>query len=273
MGLTALGRRVRTLVGRRLTAFRGALGFLTRLPAGRSEAAWTAFSETPAAFPLVGWVVGALVALVLAAGVAASAPAPTVALGYLLAVYAVTGINHADGVADLGDAAVVHGDPDDRRAVLKDTEVGVGAVLSLAVVVVGLALAGLALADGSPAASTAGTVVLPVAVGVAVGAEVGAKAGMAALACLGDAAFEGLGSTFTDSDPAALVGPGVVAAPVALLGVPAVAALVGGVAAALAVLSWSRRNLGGVNGDAFGAANELGRLVGLHAGVVAWTLS
>ncbi|WP_128477488.1 adenosylcobinamide-GDP ribazoletransferase [Halorussus pelagicus] len=256
-----------------LTAVRGALGFLTRLPTGRSEAAWTAFSETPAAFPLAGWVAGALAVTPLAVAAISPLPVPTAAFGYLLALYAVTGINHADGVADLGDAAVVHGDPEERRAVLKDTEVGVGAVLSLALVLAGLALAALALA-GLPAVSPATAAVgVPAAVAIAVAAEVGAKLGMAALACLGDPAFEGLGSAFTDNRPAALVAPALVAVPVALLGVPAVAALGGALAGALGVLRWSRANLGGVNGDAFGAANELGRLAGLHLGVVAWTLS
>ena len=32
------------------------------------------------------------------------------------------------------------------------------------------------------------------------------------------------------------------------------------------------RRLGGVTGDVFGAANEIGRLAGLHAGVIVWTL-
>jgi adenosylcobinamide-GDP ribazoletransferase len=274
-----------------LTATKGALGFLTRLPTGRNEQAWAAFCETPAAFPLAGWVVGGLVTIpfalstVLLTPTFASISAPTVAFGYLLALYAVTGINHADGVADLGDAAVIHGDSADRRAVLKDTEVGVGAVLALGLVLVGLALAGLSLArlpavaprsaplDALGPVSGVPVTGIPVAIGVVVAAEVGAKFGMAALACLGDPAFEGLGSAFTDNDPAALVGVGVVAAPVVLLGFPAVAALLGSVAVSLAVLRWARANLGGVNGDAFGAANELARLVGLHLGVIAWTLS
>ncbi|NEU57797.1 adenosylcobinamide-GDP ribazoletransferase [Halorussus sp. MSC15.2] len=282
-----------------MTATKGALGFLTRIPTGRSEAAWTAFSETPAAFPLAGWVVGALAATPFLLSGLGPVPDPTAAFGYLLALYAVTGVNHADGVADLGDAAAVHGDPDARRAVLKDTEVGVGAVLALGLVVVGLALAALALAR------------LPVAaaVTVVVAAEVGAKFGMAALACLGDPAFEGLGSAFTDNDPSALVAPAAVAVPVVGLGVllaaldapgaaigasavPVVgvraatlgtsaaglvaasaAALGGAVGVALALLRWSRANLGGVNGDVFGATNELARIAGLHLGVVAWTLS
>ncbi|MFC7081298.1 adenosylcobinamide-GDP ribazoletransferase [Halorussus caseinilyticus] len=259
-----------------LTAVRGALGFLTRIPTGRTDEAWTAFRETPAAFPLAGWVVGALAALPLAAPAvvpAAPVPVPTVAFGYLLAVYAVTGVNHADGVADLGDAAVVHGDPERRRAVLKDTEVGVGAVLALGLALAGLALGALSLARLPPVAPSSAAVGVPTAVGVALAAEVGAKVGMAALACLGTPAFEGLGSAFTDNSPTSLVAPGLVAVPVALLGVPALAALAGGVAVALALLSWSRSALGGVNGDVFGAANELARLAGLHAGVVAWTLS
>ena len=259
-----------------LTAVRGALGFLTRLPTGRSEAAWTAFRESPAAFPLAGWVVGALAAVPLFAATApgtGATPAPTVAVGYLLVLYAVTGINHADGVADLGDAAAVHGDPADRRAVLKDTEVGVGAVLALGLVLVGLALAALSLAGLPPVAARNAVVGVPAAVAVVVAAEVGAKLGMAALACLGTPAFEGLGSAFTHNDPAGLVGPAAVSAPVVLFGAPAVAALLGAVATSLALLRWARANLGGVNGDVFGAANELARVAGLHLGVVAWTLS
>ena len=256
-----------------LTAAKGALGFLTRLPTGRNEAAWTAFSETPAAFPLAGWVVGALAATPLVAAALLSLPAQTAAFGYLLALYAVTGVNHADGVADLGDAAAVHGDPDDRRAVLKDTEVGVGAALALGLVLVGLALAGLALAGLPPVAHSTAVLGVPAAVAIVVAAEVGAKVGMAALACLGDPAFEGLGSAFTGNDPAALVAPALVAAPVVLLGAPAVAALAGAVTVALALLSWAEARLGGVNGDVFGATNELARLAGLHLGVVAWTLS
>ena len=256
-----------------LTAFKGALGFLTRIPTGRSEAAWTAFSETPAAFPLAGWVAGALTSIPFLASALGPVPAPTAAFGYVLALYAVTGINHADGVADLGDAAVVHGDPADRRDVLKDTEVGVGAVLALGLVLVGLGLAALALAGLSAVAFPTAVIGAPAAISVVVAAEVGAKFGMAALACLGRPAFEGLGSAFTDNDPAALVGPALVAAPVVLFGTPAIAALAGGIAASFTLLRWSRTNLGGVNGDVFGAANELGRLAGLHLGVVAWTLS
>ncbi|PSP82488.1 adenosylcobinamide-GDP ribazoletransferase [Halobacteriales archaeon QS_1_68_17] len=244
-----------------LTAVRGALGFLSRLPVGRDERAWEAFRTTPAALPLAGYPVG----LLAAAPLALPLPAPTVALAYLVAVVAVAGINHADAVADLGDAAVVHGDAERRRAVMTDTTVGVGGVLAVAVAVAGLALAGLSLA-GLPSR---------VAVGLAVAAEVGANLGVAALVCLGDAAHEGLGSQLTaPAGRGDLLAPAVAAFPATVLAWPSAGgavAVAAAVAAALAVGRWARARLGGVSGDVLGAAHEAARVAALHAGVVAWT--
>jgi len=251
-------------------ASRGAVGFLTRLPVGTDLAAWEAFRRRPAAFVPVGYLVGALVAVPFLLGL----PAPTVALLFPIALVLVTGINHADGVADLADAAVVHdeGEPTDdapfaaRRRVLKDSAVGVGGTIALAGLVAGLVLAGLALA-GMPTFQ---------AVGLVVASEVSAKLGMATLACLGEAPFDGLGAQLTRvSDEDDLLGPLLVAIPAVLATVPtlgAFVALVAGVGTALVIRRWAADNLGGVNGDVFGAANELARLAALHAGVVAWTL-
>ncbi|WP_254524640.1 adenosylcobinamide-GDP ribazoletransferase [Natrinema caseinilyticum] len=253
-----------TAVDRWIAAVRGAAGFLTRLPVGYRDGDWDAFRTTPAAFPVVGFVAGALAGVALLA--VESLPAPTVAFGYLLAVYAVTGIHHVDGIADLGDALVVHGDGERRREVLKDTTTGVGALLSVAVTVAALALAGLGLAG------------LPVraAVGVAVGAEVGAKLGMAAMACFGASGYEGMGKGFTSaSTPRSFLAPAVVALPGVALTWPdpvAAIAICGGVAGTGLPWSLANRHLGGISGDIFGAANEIGRVAGLHAGVIAWTL-
>ena len=246
-------------------ATRGALSFLTRLPIRLEDGDWEAFRETPVAFPLAGAIVGTLAAIPLVA--AGTLPASTVAFGYVLAVYLVTGIHHLDGVADMGDAVVVHGDAERRREVLKDTTTGVGALLAVSVVVAGLGLAGLGLA----------TRPVLTAVGVAVAAEVGAKTGMAALACFGSAGHEGMGSTFAGAaSPGSFALVAAVAVPAAAITWPHPAAgiaLLGALAGAAIPWLWARRRLGGVTGDVFGAANELGRLVGLHAGVIAWTLS
>lgn len=251
-------------MSQQVAALRGAVAFLTRLPVRSQEDDWAAFRATPAAFPVVGYVVGILVALPLLT--AAVVPAPTVALGYLLAVYLVTGVHHLDGVADIGDAVFVHGDAEQRREVLKDTTTGVGAVLGVTFTVVGLALAGLVLAR----------LPLVAAVGIVVAAEVGAKLGMAAMACLGHASHQGMGSEITSAvSPSALVFPTVLALPAAAVSWPVpvgAVALTGALVGVAVPWLWARRQLGGVTGDVFGAANELGRLLGTHAGVIAWTL-
>ncbi|MXV61964.1 adenosylcobinamide-GDP ribazoletransferase [Natronorubrum sp. JWXQ-INN-674] len=252
------------MIGCWLAAARGAAGFLTRLPVGHRDGDWTAFRSRPAAFPIVGYVGGALAALPLLA--AETLPAPTVALAYLLAVYAVFGIHHLDGVADLGDALVVHGDVERRREVLKDTTTGVGALLAVSAIVAALALAGLALA-GVPVFT---------AVAIAIAAEVGTKLGMAAMACFGRASHEGMGRQFTDAAASrSFVAPAVVAVPVVALSWPApvaAVALVGALAGLGLPWYWANRHLGGISGDIFGAANEIGRVAGVHAGVIAWTL-
>jgi adenosylcobinamide-GDP ribazoletransferase len=246
-----------------VAAVAGAVGFLSRVPVGTGAAEWEAFRRSPWAFVPAGYLVGLLVGLPFVVPL----PASTVALGYLVAVVAVTGINHLDGVADLGDAAVVHGDSEARRGVLTDSQVGVGGTAAVALVVAGLALGAFGLASLPPLQ----------ALGTAVAAEVGAKLGMATIACLGRAAFDGLGAQLTRvSGEADLLAPVLVALPAAFLSWPSASggvALVAGTLVAVVTWQWASGRLGGVNGDVFGAANELGRVAALHAGVIAWTLS
>jgi adenosylcobinamide-GDP ribazoletransferase len=251
-----------------MTALRGAVGFLTRLPVGNDGESWAAFRATPAAFPLVGYLVGVLVALPLVALVALVAlPGPTVAAVTVAWLYVVTGITHLDGVADVGDAAVVHGDVDRRVEVLKDTTLGVGGTVALGIVLLAVGFGVLGLA----------ALPLRAVVAVVLASEVGAKLSMAGVACLGTARHEGLGSAFTEGATPRNLAPAVaVALPAALLAWPtplAAVALAGAVAGGGLVAWWASRLVGGVNGDVFGATNELARVAGLHVGVIAWTLS
>ncbi|MFB6298455.1 MAG: adenosylcobinamide-GDP ribazoletransferase [Salinirussus sp.] len=245
-----------------LRALRGAVGFLTRLPVGHDERAWAALRARPYAFVVTGYCVGAVAGAPLALPV----PGPTAALAYLIGLVGLTGINHADGLADVGDAAAVHGGPERRRAVMTDTTAGVGAAVAVGLGLVGLALGGLALSRAP----------WRVAVGLAVAAEVSAKAAMVVLAAAGTPSHDGLGAQFTGATTRDLLVALVLATPAAALAWPtaaAVPAVVAGPLIAAGVLAWANRQLGGVSGDVFGATNELGRIAALHVGVVAWTLS
>lgn len=135
------------------TALRAALaaaGFLTRIPVGgfpfsRQEWSWAA-----AWFPLVGAVIGMLMALVwhLAGGLG---PLPTatlvIASGILL-----TGAFHEDGLADTADALGGAADRERLFAILKDSRLGTYGVVALVLV---LSLRITLLAELAPIAATA----------------------------------------------------------------------------------------------------------------------
>ena len=246
-------------------ALRGAVGFLTRIPIGGSESDWEAFRRTAYSLPLGGYLVGGLLAGVFYLPV----QPPTLVAAYLVGLYLLTGVTHADGLADLGDALAVHGDADRTRDALKDSATGVGGALLLGVTLLVLALGVLSFAGiGSWTAAR-----------LVVASEVGAKLGMTLVACYGRPAHDGLGSqlvgelSYTAFGPALLVSlPAIAAAPEGLA-VALLATVLTGPAVGLAVLTWGHRRLDGVSGDLLGATNELGRAFALHVGVSVWILT
>ena len=247
---------------RPLAAIRGAVAFLTRLPVGGGEAAWNAFRRSPYTIPLVGYLVGGLAGLVFFLPVQPT----TVVAAYLVVLYGLSGVTHADGLADIGDAMAVHGDRERRREVLKDSSTGVGGLLLLGLTLIVLALGALGFAGTEPMT----------AFRLVVAAEVGAKLGMVLVICYGRSAHEGLGSQLVDRLDRADYGPAVVVAAPAVLLAPggSTIALLGAIAAGPLVgavtLTWGYRSLGGVTGDVIGATNELARAAGLHLGVSLW---
>jgi adenosylcobinamide-GDP ribazoletransferase len=244
-----------------LTAFRGALGFLSTLPVGQTERGWEAFAASPWVMVAVGYVLGGLLFVPLSLPL----PAPLGGFAFVLGVYLLAGINNVDGLLDVADGVATHDDPQRARAAMKDSDVGVGAVLALGMVLIGLFAVGQQLADLGLAG-----------LGIVLAAEVGAKFGMVVVLARGSASHEGLGSALskhadgrTVPRGAALAGPALVATGLHPAG--ALAVLAGGGTGLLAA-AWARERLGGINGDLLGATNELARLSGLHAGVIAWTL-
>ncbi|WCM25542.1 adenosylcobinamide-GDP ribazoletransferase [Sphingomonas sp. QA11] len=107
-----------------------AFGFLTRLPMPQIATDGDDFAAAIRCYPLVGLVVGGLVAL---AGWAGGMIDPWLgALAALLVWVAVTGALHLDGLADLADACgAAHRDRERLLAVMADPHIGSFGVVAI----------------------------------------------------------------------------------------------------------------------------------------------
>lgn len=107
-----------------------AFGFLTRLPMPQIAADGDDFAAAIRCYPLVGLVVGGLVAL---AGWAGGMIDPWLgALAALLVWVAVTGALHLDGLADLADGCgAAHRDRERLLAVMADPHIGSFGVVAI----------------------------------------------------------------------------------------------------------------------------------------------
>lgn len=205
--------------------------------------------------PLVGLFTGAPGAsLLLLAFVLPPSVAAALALGCVLLA---AGFHHADGVLDVGDALMVHGDPARRRAVLKDARVGIGGLGALLLVYAPAAAALGALADVSP---------LRAAIAL-ISVEVASRSAMTLMMAFGRSAETTSSSTAFVS---ALSGPRrtpatalALLAPLPFLLPAGVVGLFGVVCAPLIAalgIYVSRRAFGGIGGDSIGATGELTRM-------------
>jgi adenosylcobinamide-GDP ribazoletransferase len=113
--------------------FLGALAFLTRLPL---PASYVHLERTVPWLPVVGALLGALLAvanLALNAIGASSLVTATVLVVFLLAL---TGALHADGLADTCDAVLSHASPERRLEIMRDPHVGAFGVVGVVCVIV-----------------------------------------------------------------------------------------------------------------------------------------
>jgi adenosylcobinamide-GDP ribazoletransferase len=234
------------------------LSFFTILPV--REASLDGAAREAYLLPLVGIVTGLpgavllLTAYFLPPGVVC-----TLALGAPLLA---AGLHHADGVLDVGDALMVRGSAQRRRAVLKDSRVGIGGIGSLFLVYAPTVAALIALSTASPIraalALLAGEVasrsamVLTLAYGEP--AEAGSSSGPFVRALSGPRhAFAVILALLA---PLPFFLPISALAPLAVLAAPLVALL---------SLRLSSIAFGGIGGDVVGATGEACRAVVLVA--------
>jgi adenosylcobinamide-GDP ribazoletransferase len=231
---------------------RALLAFFTALPV--RGASLEAAAESAYLLPLVGLFTGVPGAALILFGYAM--PPGVVATLALGAVLLAAGLHHTDGVLDVGDALMVRGTPERRRAVLKDTRVGVGGIGVLFVVYAPTLAALIALVDDSPARA---------ALALLAG-EISARSTMLLVLAFGKPAEANSSSIpFVRS----LKGPRrMVGASLALLGPLLCLLPLGGFAplaalsvplTALVALQMARQTFDGIGGDAVGATGELAR--------------
>lgn len=247
------------------------LGFFSRLPWGGAVSLEAVVAAFPLV-PLVGWVIGVISGLV-ALLLAPLLPALPLAALVLAVMVGLTGLNQTDGLLDLGDGLMVHGDTEKRLRVMHDHSAGVGAVAAVFFTyLLGFAaLAGIAGEVGAgPGVGWFGEGARRLAAAVVL-AEVTARLPYLLLAWRGRSSHGGLGSAFLEGFGFRHVLVGLAAAaPAAVAAVwlgwiPVALAA----AAALLVAAWllrtATRLLGGVGGDVLGASQELARTAALLA--------
>jgi adenosylcobinamide-GDP ribazoletransferase len=228
------------------------LSFFTALPV-RNVSLWEV-AKSAYLLPFVGLVTGVPGAALILLGYAV--PPGVISTLALAAVLLAAGLHHADGLLDVGDALMVRGTPERRRAILKDTRVGVGGIGALFMVYAPTLAALIALANDSPTRAT-----LALLAG-----EVSVRSAMVFMLSFGKPAEANSstvpfvralkGARRLISVPLALLAP----LPF-LLPLDAFAPLAAFSAplAALGALQLARRAFGGINGDLVGATGELTR--------------
>jgi len=226
-----------------LKSLRALFQFTTILPLGATTD-FRCFSRRSWLYPAAGYLTGGIAGL-LAAWIASPLLASGVAISLLILV---TGANHFDGLLDLGDGLMAHGDRENRTRAMTDHRTGTGGI-ALGMTVTLVAFAALA---GSP--------ILWAAV---IAAEVCAKFSMAFLTAYGIPFREGLHSRLhRDAKPWFPVAAALLCLPLVFLPLPPVV-LAGAagvmVLTPLFLLLLARKVFGGVNGDVVGASNEITR--------------
>jgi len=219
------------------------LQFASILPLGK-PVDFEHFARHSYLYPLAGYVIGGLVALIVFR-ISNQTIAAAIAIAALLLL---SGCNHFDGLIDFGDGVMAHGDREKRVRALTDRQVGAGGV--------GLGLVITLILFASLQAST--SIVMAILIG-----EVCAKFSMALLTTIGTPFQEGIHSYLHQFSRSYFpVVAFLLCLPLILLPVSPqklVAAAVLMVLCPIILLAISKQLFGGINGDVVGASNEITR--------------
>jgi len=246
-----------------MSDFLTALQFLTRIRLVRQDSVTpAAFGASVKYFPLVGAVIGALLAAFWHL-TAHHLSIHTLAAALIVIEIALTGGLHCDGLMDSADGLLSGRPREQMLEIMKDSRVGAHGVVAFVLLI--LAKWSLFL-DLLPSAPLTALFVMPI---------LGRLAMVIAIVVFPYARPAGIGKAFADGAglPALAVAAATALACVLPLGLAAILALAASVLFALAFGRGAARALGGLTGDIYGAVSELGEVVVLTVFLVIWDWS
>jgi len=165
----------------------------------------------------------------------------------------ITGYNHLDGVMDMADGVMVHGEPERKIRVMKDSSVGAGGVATL-FLVASLTIAGIY-----------NILDYRFILGIII-CEMTAKTSLITTALLSKPLTPGIGSYFiNETNPANYFASTFIVACIAYLlcGLVGLCGVIGAMILGLIIATIAKRNFVLANGDVLGMSNEVGRLFSL----------
>ena len=204
-------------------------------------------------FPIVGIVIGLLIGS-FGFGLSFFLDPLLVSLLVVASITIITGIHHADGLADFADGLMVKGSKDRKLKAMKDLSTGSAGIVAIVLYLIGLVIA-ISLTSGFD---------LFKAILIS---EILAKFSMVLMASLGNSASLGSNSPFVKimKDKKKLaIAFFIMIVPVILIG-ETTGLVMFGVTVTLTIflLVLSTRSFGGITGDVLGATNEFTRLASL----------
>ena len=225
--------------------------FLTIFPS--SSATLENVAKYMYVFPIVGIAIGLLVGS-LGFGLSFFLDPLLVSLLVVASLAIVTGIHHADGLADFADGLMVKGSKERKLKAMKDLSTGSAGIVGIVLYLVGLIIT-ISLTSGFD---------LFRAILIS---EILAKFSMVLMASLGNSASLGSNSPFVQimKDKKKLAAAFVIMLiPVAVIGETTGLVMLGVTfMLTMVILGISTRSFGGITGDVLGATNELTRLASL----------
>ncbi|MHA7648108.1 adenosylcobinamide-GDP ribazoletransferase [Nitrosopumilus sp. S4] len=225
--------------------------FLTIFPS--SNATLETIAKYMFVFPIVGIVIGLIVGSI-GLGLSFFLDPLIVSLLVVASIAIITGIHHADGLADFADGLMVKDTKEKKLQAMKDLSTGSAGIVSIVLYLLGLIIT-ISLTSGFD---------LFRAILIS---EILAKFSMVLMASLGNSASPGSNSPFVSimKDKKKLTAAFIIMIiPVALLGETTGFVMLGvAVTLTLFILAISTRSFGGITGDVLGATNELTRLASL----------